>query len=1181
MSTPAEIIAARVNGTYVEKEEPAYIEPEQSRKAKSTPPPLISDDLAFPTLGGGKRLVASSAATSWGPQMKAPAVAPAPVKARPANGNTPKLSTIQDAFSLDVDDQIQVARPEFIRILTQIKTETQTSIESLISSLKRTFLISGKPENVKLAKRLVIRKLTKPVQIQFTVPAKLRSRIIGQGGKNLRPIVAQNQVKIDVANYEGDDDDEDDEDVFSKTIPIVIEGDAEGAKRAKAQILAIVTEETKNLAAKLAIDELVKPFAQFVLNPVVESYPDLDFSIPTHKQNSSRLSIVGDREQVLAAKEAAQRALDAFAPKITTTRVPIPQVKHQFLPIDQILDEDQVFIKLPGPEETDVQFIGEKSRIAAAQEKARKTTLQYKVEVLDMLRAHGGNLNHVKAVASLLSTNGRFNQIASEQNVKISVPSKRDLAKDILLIPIEIIAKNDQQDEVKRARSQIVATVNQITPAYCKHINDINSFLIPRVEAELAEASKSNNVKVIVLGDNVFLFANTDDLDDDFVDAEDIARQLDAVDAALSDLRKSQADLHTAVIDVPLADHEHVRGPRSTTLNLILLGVDNDVRVTMGAPHDDAISILGFKNDVEVIRKQIELAVADAKEHGNLYLTLVSIPSQVVLRFIGKQGANLNQLRDEFGIKIDVPERDDNSDKVDVELTGIKRNVEAAKQKVTQLAKKLADETISRIKIEQKYHRRMIGSNGIYINRLQDKYNVQINFPRASNGNATPDGVKADEVVIKGPSKGVAKAEEELLELYAFEKENGFTETLKIPGSAVARVIGKGGEVIRDISDGTGVEYKFKRDKEAEEASGYAELELTGSKLALKEAKAKIQEIIDEVENFVQESFDVDPKYHRDLIGPNGLVMRDILTRAGAGDMPRNRKYYQLLTIPNEGLGELSVTSAGDKEIVQKVMKIVKEIVAEREALVTEEYELPKEKHKLIVGPGGSIRHAIQDETGANIEIPRPNDPSLVLKLLGTPEKIAAAKAKIEELTKDDWNVEVPVPAKYHHLVSERGAVFKQLQNKLGVDVVHGPHTRKASNLSKTPIPAAPEEAFPTGDLSTQFVIVPAAAREDDDAVIPWRLKGSEEATAKAAEQIKARLALAEAADHEGWFYAQNPSVFSKIIGPGGSRVSDIRNQTGTFITIPRQLDKNGNLVYLVGTKDNLTKAQEAITKLV
>lgn len=123
---------------------------------------------------------------------------------------------------------------------------------------------------------------------------------------------------------------------------------------------------------------------------------------------------------------------------------------------------------------------------------------------------------------------------------------------------------------------------------------------------------------------------------------------------------------------------------------------------------------------------------------------------------------------------------------------------------------------------------------------------------------------------------------------------------------------------------------------------------------------------------------------------------------------------------------------------------------------------MPKEKHRLIVGPSGSIRHSLQEEFGASIEIPRPNDASTIIKLSGLPEKIEGLKTKIAELTKDDWVLSVDVPQAYHALVSEKGAIFKKLKSDYNVEVQHGNLTRQAAKLSSSSIPTPPQEAsFP------------------------------------------------------------------------------------------------------------------------
>ncbi|KAK6455569.1 vigilin [Scheffersomyces xylosifermentans] len=1231
MPTPAEIIAARVNNSLDEAANSATsdvttesaddysyssnsaAQDDQESVATSASARSISDESAFPALGGGKKSpsVSGTSTPSWGPSMKTPisgspspalrAKSPATPAPKATNGNRFKVSTIQEAFSLDVEDQLNVARPEFIKILTTVKADTNTNIECTTSqhTKKRTFLITGKPEDVKTAKRIVIKKLTKPVTSVFTVPAKIRSRIIGPQGKTLKPIIQENDVKIDIGNVEEtpevSDENEDEDDIFAQTIKITIDGDVEGCKRAKSLILAIVKEETKNLTAKIKVDDLVKPFAGSALKSIIAKYSDLDISIPDYKTSSNTILISGNRELALQAKSEINEALSALSGKIVVEEVPIPKVKHQFLPISSILEEENVLIKLPAEGESNVKFIGEKKKLAAAKEKARQTTSAYKVEVLDMSKAHKGNLKHVKAVAALLNKNGVFKEIASSHDVSINVPSIKTLSDEsIASIPIEIVSKNDDAEQIKNVRKAIVQVVNKITPDQTKVVEDIDPFFLAKVPETIKDAAKQNKVSYVILGKQITLFSDEQEQeseDFDFVESADSTSAFAKVDESLNSLRELASNLEAVVLSVPAKDQAVISGPRGTTLKSILNDVEaNSVTVKFHSNgeknSDDEIYIHGVKSEVAKVKKDIAAVLADAQEYKEGYSATVSVPSGTLSRLIGKSGAHLNAIRDQFGVKIDVSDegkdddKKDASSKTDIVISGIKRNVEQAKADIHNQAKKLADETLTRIKIESQYHRRMIGQNGIYINRLQDKYNVKIRFPSVdgANGSAFADAPKTkDEVTIKGPSKGVAKAEEELKELYQFEKENGFKETIKIPTKAIARVIGKSGETINDIADGSGIEYKFKRDTESEESLGYAEVELTGSKSALKEATKKIQEIIEEIENFASVTIKVDPKYHRDLIGQGGSVMKEIISKAGGDDLPRS-KYFRLLSIPNEGSGSDEVTSQGDKSIVDKVIEQVNKIVANKVASISEDFELAKEKHRLIVGPSGSIRHSLQEEFGASIDIPRPSDASTTIKLSGLPENVEALKAKIIELTKDDWNLSIDIPEAYHALVSEKGAIFKKLKSDFNVEVQHGNLTRQAAKLSSSSIPTPPEEAFAVDDAATKFTIVDnTVVDESDGVVIPWRLKGSAESTAKAAKLIEERLANAKAAKSVGWFYSKNPSVFSKIVGPQGSKINQIRKKTNTFITVPRANDKNPNFVYLIGSEENLEKAKSEI----
>lgn len=1207
MATPAEIIAARVNGTYIADTQEKPVSSKSSSSAPSEETRSLSDESAFPVLGGGARsLAGSSASPSWGPlangkspvSYSSPSLA-APAKPAASTGSKFKSSSIQLAFSLDAEDQLNVARPEFIKIINSIKTETSASIECTTSqhTKKRTFLITGKPEQAKQAKRLIIRNFTKPMVYAFKIPAKLRSKVIGAQGRNLKPIIQENDVKIDISHL---DDSEpaspspadDDEDAYEKTVNVTIEGDVEGCKNAKAQILAIVEEDLKKSQVKVVVDDFVKPFVAKALESLVSEYETLDFTFPLYASSSKSIIILGDRDLALLAKAKAKFLITQLLSTLVVESAAIPKTKHAFIPVSQILEEDNVLVELPKDDDSPVKFIGEKAAISKAQAKVKQIISQFKVEVMDMSKAHKGNIPHVRAVAAMFTKYGTFDSIAAEYNVKINSPVLK--SSEEKSIPIEIIVKTDDADSTKNARRAVVSAVNKVTPDQTLEVTYIDPFFHSKIPAALDPVE---GAKYVIFDDKLIIFDySSSNQNDDFDDFEDNSSTVLAdCEKALEELKSLQSTLATVVLEVPSAEQTHISGPNGTTLRAILASTEPEsviikLHANASGSSKDEILIKGLKSEVSKVQKDILEIVAEAKEYSATggYTTTFEVPTFVLSRVIGKGGSNLNSIRDEFGVKIDIAgdaakdsENADKSLKTEITLHGIKRNAEGAKNAIKKLAHKLADDTLVRLRIESQYYRRIIGPNFTYINRLQDRYNVKIRFPSESSGKYDDAPNNENEVTIRGPSKNVGRAEDELKQLYNFEKENGHKSSIKIPSKAIARVIGKSGATINDIADGTGVDYKFNRDKKQEEENGFVEVELTGSKSALKEATQKIQEIVDHVENSVTESITVDPKYHRELVGPSGSVLREIISNAGGDELSR-QEYSRLLTIPNEGSGSDQIVCEGNKTIVNKIVEQIKKIVAEKEASITDAYELAKEKHRLIVGPGGTIRHSLQDEFGVQIDIPKPNSASTSISLTGLPEKIEKLKAKLDELTKDNWNESIDIPVAFHAMVSDRGAIIKTLRLEHNVEVSHGNLNRKASSLSNASIPAPPEGSEPTDDSATNFVTKEIDEVKTEGTSIPWRLIGEPEATAKAAKIIESQLSKAKLATTAGWFYSKNPGAhFPKIVGPQGSRINKIRQSSGAFITVPRTNEKYNHFIHLVGTEDSLKKAHEALVKLL
>lgn len=185
------------------------------------------------------------------------------------------------------------------------------------------------------------------------------------------------------------------------------------------------------------------------------------------------------------------------------------------------------------------------------------------------------------------------------------------------------------------------------------------------------------------------------------------------------------------------------------------------------------------------------------------------------------------------------------------------------------------------MKIKPQYHRDLIGAKGSQVNRLQDRYNVRINFPRSNNTDddaATEGGASqrnfraqaADEVVIRGPRRGADEARDELLNLLQWTVDNSYTDTVSVAQSQIPSLIGAQGREMENLRLTTGASIDVPNAREGADASGRVPIKLKGTKKQVEEAKKLIQERAKVFDDTVVKTIDVDRKHHRTLIGGSG-----------------------------------------------------------------------------------------------------------------------------------------------------------------------------------------------------------------------------------------------------------------------------------------------------------------------
>lgn len=291
--------------------------------------------------------------------------------------------------------------------------------------------------------------------------------------------------------------------------------------------------------------------------------------------------------------------------------------------------------------------------------------------------------------------------------------------------------------------------------------------------------------------------------------------------------------------------------------------------------------IRGPRDALDDLKERI-LAFVEAEKQDELergHTTTFEFPQKYANYLIGKRGENINKLREEFDVDIQVSDGN-------VEIKGPTAKAELAKSRIIALGKKLEDETTHILKIKPQYHREMIGAKGNQVNRLQDRYNVRVQFPRTthtmnedrSNADASSDmGARnnrsnqaPDEVIVRGPRKGADEARDELLTLLQWTIDNSHTATVSVAQNQLPSLIGQGGREVEKVRLETGAQVDVPGTRDNADAAGRVQVHVKGTRKQVDDAKKLLEQRAKVFDESVTRAIDVDKKYHKTLIGSGG-----------------------------------------------------------------------------------------------------------------------------------------------------------------------------------------------------------------------------------------------------------------------------------------------------------------------
>ncbi|KAL5507527.1 hypothetical protein ACEPAH_6983 [Sanghuangporus vaninii] len=1205
--------------------------PKQRNGTRATE--IDNSELAFPSLM--PTMPSKQAVSAWGPSPTSQRIAPA----------VPTQSLHTERFTLtaaDIDLSGRDGRPASIHDALKQMSARHPKVRAEASSasgsgVRQTefFLKSESAKELERAKRTLYSIISPQVSFVLNAPASTIATVIGPKGATLKRIRDQTNVKIDIprkeelpqvhVNGNGNgaahptDEDEEEE----PTVPITITGSKPMVQEAQIELKKIIATKTSKTTQRVrGIPENILPFIKARRSEfLAEAENDPDFRL---SMNAAAFEVTasGDREAVVRVVEKIKATIEFLKDDLTTFSITLPKRQHRLLigAADEIMATSKCAAVVPPPEDPSEQIIVWGSRndlptgMATIMQKANS---QY---------IHEFPLPGPFAFSNQIVTYMKRTQYAktlaeSHNGVSVYTPPAGVL-KTAKSLNIDIVGDKPKVDETIQDLSLFVANLMGATKeAEIDWV--LHRVLIGKYAKKIKQLQDSHNVRLFFpeesQEESTVLLVYDPTNTSASRDMDEKSKHLAEVEKELVKLARDVADVKSELIPVEAKWHSYVAGWDGTTLNAII-GEDKTLSIKIGqeagGETPDFILVRGISSDVDRATKEIYTIVENAKNEliDNSYSTEFDVNKDYVGRIVGSHGSAINKLRETLGVKIDffdeVEEKEKDASKkkkgttqkAKVKIVGRKENAEEAKRRILSQVERLADETFEILKIPAQYHPSLIGQSGKYVIRLEEKYSVKITFPREAVENAegkTRESLKSDEVLIKGGRKGVAGAKSEILEVVEFEKESNNVVKFTVPTMSVARILGRGGASINAIKDETGAQVDVDKSSDSPDVTN---ITCRGTKKAIAAAKASILAIAEQVGQEVTVVLNIERRFHRSIIGPQGQGLRDLMLRCGGPTDPKQQA--SLIRFPHQSEPSDEVRLRGDATIVNKLKQELEKLAASLRDRVVLYVEVPHVQHRALIGRNGQHLNELQYRTGAQVQFPgsrsynqvgeaenaadfKDVDPQNLVKVSGSH---AACEKAIEELSSSVKAAPSPsyasepivdtvnVPLKYHHFITQQGGLFRTLRS-FGVNVEQSGTPTKSALPARPPSEKAASARIDDVEEDTagvEWQVVPNYQDAEEGESV-WTLKARDEAgLQKAKSYIADAIKQAEESSLVGFLTLPDRTAFPRIVGSKGANVSRLRSETGADITVSRE----NNTITIIGSESAINAAKEAILRI-
>ncbi|XP_030647184.1 high density lipoprotein binding protein a isoform X2 [Chanos chanos] len=334
--------------------------------------------------------------------------------------------------------------------------------------------------------------------------------------------------------------------------------------------------------------------------------------------------------------------------------------------------------------------------------------------------------------------------------------------------------------------------------------------------------------------------------------------------------------------------------------------------------------------------------------------------------------------------------------------------------------------------------------------------------------------------------------------------------------------------------------------------------------------------------------------------GDQAKVCVDIMHKTGA--------HLELSMAKDQGL---SIMVSGK---LDAVMKARKEIVSRLQTQASATVAIPKEHHRFVIGKNGEKLQELELKTATKIQIPRPDDPSNLIKISGTKEGLEKAKHEILLISaeQDKRAVErVNIDKVYHpfitgaynklvtEMMQETGARInvpppsvnkteivitgEKEQVALAVAMIKKIYEEKANSYTVSSVSAPSwlhrfiigKKGQNLAKITQQMPKVHIEFTEGEDKIT---LEGPTKDIQMVQTQIEAIVSdLVSRMDYAE--ISVDPKFHRHLIGKGGANINRIKDQHKVSVRIPPDNEKS-NLIRIEGDPQGVQEAKKELLEL-